>query len=145
MTTSLPTPSSGYLLEESLKDLHQKTLEWESSLEFWKRELAFFKKLMDDYGRDLHMRNQIEEREHFKQLLSYYTDGLMNSLTIRIRQHEASLKQLLNAKDKQDETSYRLDHKTLEFQISTFQKEFQSYKHELYSLIEKVLVKKNHR
>jgi hypothetical protein len=138
MATSLST-STHYMLQPSLIDLHQKSIEWESNIELWKRELAFFKKLIDEYGKELHRRDDVEERNHFKLLLNFYANDLMGSLTAKIQNHETSLKPLMKNRNSQDESTYRSEHKTLSYQIRAFEKEFLCYKNELYLLMEKVL------
>jgi hypothetical protein len=146
MTPSLPS-STEYLLPPGLGDLHQKTLKWESNIELWKRELAFFQKLISQYGTHLQLREHIREREHFKMLLNYYKDQLMKSFMSKMIKHEDKLKLLLSDGKKQDESTYRNEHSELERQINAFEKELHCFKHELYLLIEKVLLKnklKNH-
>jgi hypothetical protein len=140
MTPSLST-SNTFILPLSLQDLHQRTLEWESSLELWKRELSFFRKLIDQYGRQLHLREEINEREHFRFLLSFYSGELMNSLSNKIRLHETNLKPLIRGKNTQDEQAYRDEHQQLEKQMKAIEREFHCYKGELFSLVEKVIAK----
>lgn len=146
MTPSLPS-STEYLLPPGLGDLHQKTITWESNIELWKRELSFFQKLISEYGTQLQLREHIREREHFRMLLNYYKDQLMNSFTNRMIIHESKLRSLLSDGQKQDESKYREEHGELERQINAFEKELRCFKHELYLLIEKVLIRnkqKNH-
>lgn len=133
--------SSAYMLQPSLQDLHNKTLEWESTIEHWKKELEFFKKLIDRYGAKLNFRHDINEKEHFNFLLTYYAGELMGDLTNRIHQHEARLKPLLKNQSEQDERGYRVEHTTLERDMTIIENEFQCYKNELYTLIEKVIAK----
>ena len=133
--------SSSYLLQPSLQNLHQRTMEWESTIELWKKELAFFKKLISQYGSKLNFRRDIDEKEHFNFLLSYYSGELMSSLTARIHNHEAKLKTLVNNKAKQDEKSYRAEHHAIEHEVRVIEHEFQCYRNELYTLIEKVMTK----
>ena len=141
MTPSLPSSSTEYLLPPGLGDLHQKTINWESIIELWKRELDFFDKIIKQYGTQLQGREDIKEREHFKLLLKFYKDKLMHSLSTKMLKHEAKLKFLLNDGNMQNEFNYRDEHRDLERQIGAFEKEFQCYKNELYHLIEKVLVR----
>jgi hypothetical protein len=135
--------STNYMLQRSLQDLHQRTLEWESSIEFWRRELVFFKKLIDQYGTKLHLREQIKEREHFKFLLDYYSGELMDELTRKINEHEIHLKPLISKRNSQDEDEYRSEHRVIEKQVRSIEQEFLSYKGELFSLVEKVMARKN--
>lgn len=144
MTPSLPS-STKYLLPPGLGDLHQKTLAWESSIELWKREFDFFQKILDEYGSHLQLREDLKEREHFKMLLDYYRNKLMHSFSVKMIKHEAKLKYLLNGERMQNEYHYRDEHRELERQITAFEKEFQAYKHELYLLIEKVLLKNKNK
>lgn len=140
MTPSLPS-STEYLLPPGLGDLHQKTLTWESNIELWKRELSFFQKLISEYGTQLQLREHIREREHFRMLLNYYKDQLMNSFANKMIKHESKLKSLMSDGKLQDESKYRDEHHELERQIAAFEKELHCYKNELYLLIEKVLLK----
>ena len=39
-----------YILQPTLIWKHKRTLEWISTATFWKRELAFFQKLLDEYA-----------------------------------------------------------------------------------------------
>lgn len=136
---SIQPTSSRYLLPTSLEDLHHRTREWQSCLEFWKRELDFFRKLIDRYGKQLKYRHNIEEREHLRQLLSYYSGPMMDSLTDSIHHHEARLKPILKNEGIQDEAMFREEHDTMEQTILTIEHEIKAYRNELYILIEKVL------
>jgi hypothetical protein len=128
---------------ESLKDLHQTTLEWESSIEFWKKEFLFFKKLITKYEAQLSGWSNIQEKEHFKSLLNYYSGSLMELLMNKMIDHEAMLKPLLlGEKSKQDEMSYRKEHTILRYQVEALEKEFENNKNELYALIEKAMTEK---
>ncbi|HEX5172309.1 MAG TPA: hypothetical protein VFW11_24205 [Cyclobacteriaceae bacterium] len=140
MTPSLPS-STEFLLPPGLGDLHQKTLTWESNIELWKRELTFFQKLIAEYGTQLQLRDHIKEREHFKMLLNYYKNQLMNTYSGKMIRHEEKLKSLMSDGMRQEESKYRDEHHELERQINTFEKELQCFKHELYLLIEKVLLR----
>jgi hypothetical protein len=140
MTPALPS-SSEFLLPQSLNDLHHTTLEWESNIELWKRELIFFQKLIKEYGEHLHRREEVRECDHFKMLLDYYAGQLMTSLTNKMINHEVRLKALMRNTKRQDESEYRKEHRELDRLMSAYEKEFQCYKHELFQLIEKVMVR----
>jgi len=140
MTPSLPS-SSEFLLPQSLNDLHHTTLEWESKIELWKRELIFFQKLIKEYGEQLHRREDVRECDHFKMLLDYYAGQLMTSLTKKMNNHEVRLKALMRNRKKQDEANYRKEHAELTRLMNAYENEFQCYKNELYQLVEKVMVR----
>ena len=136
---SLPADSASALME-SLQDLHKKTLEWESDIEFWKKELHFFRKLIGKYDTRINGWSNVQEKDHFKSLLNYYSGSLMELLSNKMIDHESRLKPLLNGDgDHQDEMAYRKEHSDLRYQIEAFQKEFEIYKNELYALIEKAM------
>lgn len=136
------TSPTDYLLAPSLQELHKKTLEWDSCIGLWRQELAFFKKLINGYGTKLSHRENVKEREHLALLLDFYAGGLMDELTAKISEHEAHLATLVQASTRQNENHYRIEHRALEKRFSAFDEEFQCYKHELYSLIEKVMIDK---
>lgn len=138
MTPALST-STEHMLSESLNNLHHKTIEWESNIEFWKHELNFFKKLLNKYGNNLESWKDIKEREHFRELLGYYSGNLMEVLNQKLIQHEADLRPLLDNESHQDEMAYRNEHDALRKQIEAFEQEFKVYKSELYELIEKAM------
>ena len=142
MSLSIST-STDYLLQRSLQDLHRRTLEWESNISFWKQELQFFKKLIKLYGSQLHLREQILERDHFMMLLHYYSGELMDLLLKKIHDHESHLKPLIKEVNSQDENEYRAEHRALEKQMRAIEREFHCYKGELFALIEKVMFRKN--
>lgn len=142
MSLSIST-STNYLLQRSLQDLHRRTLEWESNISFWKQELQFFKKLINVYGSQLHLREQIHERDHFTMLLDYYSGELMDSLSKKIHDHEDHLRPLTKNVNSQDENEYRAEHRALEKQMKAIEREFLCYKSELFSLVEKVMFRNN--
>jgi hypothetical protein len=138
MTPSLST-STRYILPTGLPELHQQTNEWRSDLGLWKQELAFFGRLIDQYGKDLCLRDEIRELNHFRFLLNYYSSDLMNSLAARIGNHEVHLGLLMKELERQDESGYRTEHNALARQVQAFEQEYLCFKNELYGLLEKAL------
>lgn len=141
MGTALLGTSQQYVLLQSLEDLHHKTIEWQSHLEFWRQELAFFKKLIKRYGIKIRLRHNIQECKHLRQLLGYYSGDMILSLSHIISQHEHKLKFLLSNGKIQDEQTFRAEHEAMEDQLTAVEKEIKAYKAELFDLIEKVLSK----
>jgi len=103
--------------------------------------LIFFHKLIKEYGSHFHRRDEVKECDHFKMLLDFYAGQLMSSLSSKMIDHEVRLKALMRNTNKQDESGYRKEHRELARLMSAYEKEFQCYKHELFQLIEKVLVR----
>lgn len=143
MTTVLLENPPPYLLLQSLEDLHRQTMEWQSCIEFWKKELQFFRKLINKYGIKIKLKHNIQDCKHLSQLLSYYSGDLILSLTHLISRHEHKLKFLLSEGKIQDEAAFRKEHAVMEKQLTIVRDEIRAFKTELFALIEKVLAEKN--
>jgi len=137
--------STEYLLPPGLTELHQQTLDWESDLALWKQEFAIFERLINKYRKELHLKGELEELNHLRFLLNYYSYDLVNSLSSRISEDKSRLKSLMDFQEHQDESAYRTEHEALAMRILTFEQEFICFKNDLYKLLEKGLARKKRR
>ena len=139
ITMATLTTSTRYLLPPGLQELHQETLEWESTLGLWKEELAFFTRLIPKYRNELRTRTEIQELNHVRFLLDYYYNELIPTLEARLAAQKAQLRVLMEPGSVQDESKCRNTHASLAKQIHSCEQEFTSFRDELYTLMEKAL------
>lgn len=144
MTPTL-SASNHYLLQQGLSDLHQQTIEWESDLALWREEFAFFEKLVAKYRKELRLRGELEDLDHIRFLLNYYSYDLASSLKDQIANHKSRLKSLMDLRTMQDESAYRAEHNELALKILTLEQEVVCFKNDLYNLLEKGLARNKKR
>lgn len=137
--------STQYMLPPGLPELHRQTLDWESNLSLWKEELGFFTGLILKYRHELRTRTQIQELNHMRFLLDYYSNELMPILEAKIASQKAQLRELMGQQGVQDEWRCRHAHTALAQQIATFEEEFACLRDELYSLMEKAITRTKER
>ena len=78
---------------------HRKTLKWLSAAVLWKRELAFFQKLLDKYAPKFLTSAEKKQIDHFQSIIIYYNGELIDGLTTRLRLHEKKLSEMLQSHD----------------------------------------------
>ncbi|MFM8914527.1 MAG: hypothetical protein ACKOE6_16650 [Flammeovirgaceae bacterium] len=127
-----------YILQPTLIWKHKKTLEWISTATFWKRELAFFQKLLDEYAPRFSSEADKMKIGHFQSLIIYYRDELINQLTSKLRLHEKRLAELLEKKNESD-VEYFKEHADLMGELDATSTQFSTNKEELFSFIERVM------
>ena len=135
----LKNPSSEYLIERSLDELHQQSVKWNSDIELWKIELNFFQKLLDKYSVEFDTVDEKKEIDHFQNLITYYSGELLDEFRQLVRRHETTLAKDFAVKGKVDEAAYRATHLDLMKRIYAFDNEFKAYKKEFFTFIEKAL------
>lgn len=127
-----------YILQPTLIWKHKRTLEWISTATFWKRELAFFQKLLDEYAPRFSSEADKMKISHFQNLIIYYCDELTSTLTSKLRLHEKRLAELLEKKNESD-TVYFKEHADLMAELDATSIQFSNNKEELFSFIERVM------
>jgi hypothetical protein len=127
--------SGKYVVEPSLLDMHQSSLEWLSTTVLWKQEVAFFQKLLDKYSAKGILPDDKKKVSHFQNVITYYGGELIDTLRKKIKHHEHKLADML--REMQDEKEYYEVHETLQDELSAFMKTFHSFKSEFFSFIEK--------
>ncbi|MBL0741038.1 hypothetical protein [Chryseolinea lacunae] len=124
-----------YILQPGLLEKHKKTLEWLSASVLWKRELAFFQKLLDQYAPDFSSLADKQQLDHFQNLLLYYRTEVVDTLADTLRQHEKQLAEILSTQD-ETKTGYFKEHDLVMAQMESFNTQFQEYKSTLFTFIE---------
>jgi hypothetical protein len=127
-----------YILQPTLIWKHKKTLEWISTATFWKRELAFFQKLLDEYAPRFSSEADKMKVSHFQNFIIYYRDELINTLTSKLRLHEKRLAEMLEKKNESD-TEYFKEHAELMAELEATGTQFSTNKEELFSFIERAM------
>lgn len=125
-----------YILQPSLLEMHRCTLEWLSAAELWKRELAFYQKLLDRHNSTDTTTDFKKQVDHFQNLIIYYNGELIDLLRKKLREHEGRLAHMLQEENESD-TEYYKEHGGLMEELNSFQRVYLEFKHTFYEFIEK--------
>lgn len=137
MISPLATTSE-YILQPTLVWKHKKTLEWISTTVFWKRELSFFQKLLDNHAANFTAEADKMKISHFQNFIIYYRDDLIDSLTSKLRHHEKNLAKMLETKNESD-VAYFKEHKDLMNEMDATNTQFSANKEEIFAFIERAM------
>jgi DNA primase large subunit len=96
---SVTSTTDKYILQPSLIAKHKKTLDWLSTSLFWKKEMSFFQKLLDNTAPKLSAVADKQKLDHFQHFITYYNGELIDSLRTKLRLHEKNLADMLEKKD----------------------------------------------
>jgi len=135
---SVTAVTDNYILQAPLLLKHKQTLEWLSASILWKRELAFFQKLLDKYAAQVKEPEDKKKIEHFQNVTVYYRYELIDTFASRLRQHEKNLAEMLESRD-ETKIDYIKEHEGLMNELEALSKQFTQNKEELYSFIETVM------
>lgn len=135
---SVTSITDKYILQPSLLYKHKKSLEWLSATALWKRELAFFQKLLEQYSPKFTSVDDKKRIDHFQSLITYYGGELIPSFATKLRVHEKKLAEVLESKD-ESKTEYFKEHDSLMDELSSLDGQFLQLKEEFFAFIEKVM------
>jgi hypothetical protein len=135
---SVLSTTNKYMLQPSLLDMHRHSIDWLSATVLWKREVAFFQKLLDKYSSRFSAEEDKKKVGHFQSLITYYSGELIDQLRAKLRDHENMLARTLQELNESD-TRYFQEHKGLMNELEAFSTSFNSLKHDLFEFIEKAL------
>jgi hypothetical protein len=135
---SVTSVTDKYILQPTLIGKHKKTLEWLSSTILWKRELAFFQKLLDRFANKFEATEDKKKIDHFQNLIIYYNGELIDSLASRLRLHERKLAEMLESRD-ESKTEYFTEHDALMNELESTGTQFTQIKDDLFTFIEKAI------
>ena len=96
---SVNSITNKYILQPSLIAKHKKTLDWLSTSLFWKKEMSFFQKLLDNIAPKLSAIPDKQRLDHFQHFITYYNAELIDSLRAKLRLHEKNLAEMLEQKN----------------------------------------------
>lgn len=135
---SVTSITDNYIVQPTLLAKHKKTLEWLSAAILWKRELAFFQKLLDQYAPKFTTTNEKATINHFQNLITYYRFELIDALTSRLRLHEKKLSEMLETKD-ETMVEYFQEHDSLMGELEAANTQFIQNKEALFLFIERAM------
>ena len=124
-----------YILQPGLVTMHKESLNWLSTTVHWKRELAFFQKLLDNYVGNFTTVEPKKQIDHYQNLITYYKGELVDLLKKRIRDHEHKLARMLNEVNEAD-VEYIHEHKEVIDELTSFNKVFIEFKNSFFEFIE---------
>jgi hypothetical protein len=133
---SVTSVTNNYILQPTLLNKHKKSLEWLSAAVLWKRELAFFQKLLDQYAPKFSTRDDKKKIDHFQSLIIYYNGELVDSLASKLRLHEKKLAEMLEFRD-ESKTEYFSEHEGLMNELESANNQFIQIKDDLFTFVEK--------
>ncbi|HYG18273.1 MAG TPA: hypothetical protein VD816_05060 [Ohtaekwangia sp.] len=132
--------TKNYILQPGLLEKHRKTLEWMSAVLLWKRELAFFQKLLDQYAPKFTDVEDKKKIDHFQNILIYYNAEVTGELRRKLIDHETRLATMLETMD-ESRTDYYKEHDGVMQDLEAFSRSFITYKEDLFHFIEKAMDK----
>src|SRR5688572_12153592 len=135
---SVTSITDKYILQPSLLSKHRKSLDWLSAAILWKRELAFFQKLLGQYSSEFTSVEDKKKIDHFQSLITYYGGELIPALTSRIRVHEKKLSEMLELKD-ETRTEYFKEHDALMNELEALDAQLLQYKEDFFAFIEQAM------
>ena len=135
---SVLSTTNKYILQPSLLDMHHQSVEWLSATVFWKKEVAFFQKLLSNKASYFTALEDKQKIDHFQSLILYYNAEVIDQLARKLRKHESHLAEMLQSLNESD-TQYFQEHKSLMDELSSFGKSFITLKHELYEFLERAI------
>jgi hypothetical protein len=135
---SVTSVTDKYILQPSLLNKHRKSLEWLSAAILWKRELAFFQKLLDQYSPKFKSVDEKKQIDHFQSIITYYNGELIDTFASRLRLHEKKLAEMLESRD-ESKTEYFKEHDVLMGELESLSTQFTEYKEEFFAFIEKAM------
>jgi hypothetical protein len=129
------TEKWSYLLEASLEALHEESREWISEIEFWKREVSFFSKLISNKYVKSVLEGKKEIYDKASSRLKVYKENTLDELKKEVMEQEKILSENLK-KNTSEESVYRERHKNLTDKIRNFKNEYQNIKKDFFIIME---------
>jgi len=134
-----PTSTTNkYILQPSLLKNHRLTLEWISSALLWKRELAFFQKLLEHYAPKFSSVEDKKKVDHFQHFITYYNGELVDVLHAKLNLHEKNLAETLEKKDELN-TKYFNEHEELMNSLEATNTQMLQGKEDFFAFIGRVM------
>jgi hypothetical protein len=133
---SVGSTTGKYIVQPALLSKHRKTLEWLSETIFWKIELAFFQKLLDQNASKFSTVEEKKQIDHFQNIFLYYRGELIDSFATRLRLHEKKLADALQSLD-ETKVEYFKEHDDLMDELESAKKQLAEYKTAFSTFVEK--------
>lgn len=132
MDTKTSNPKTELLLGAGLDVLHQESVEWQSTIAFWKDETRFFSDLLGH--------KQSKESEYGKILKNLDTihENLFDYLADDISAHERLLSRLQKGEKGLSDGMYRDQHRKLTQRMKVFTEDFREFKKMVFGYAKKL-------
>jgi hypothetical protein len=127
-----------YVLQPALLGKHRKTLEWLSEVIFWKVELAFFQKLLDQNASKFSTSDEKKQIDHFQNIIISYKGEPIDLFASRLRLHEKKLAGALLTQDEM-KVGYFKEHDDLMNELESVKRQLIEYKSALSIFIERAM------
>ncbi len=127
------------MLEQSLENLYQNSLEWQLEVALWKQELNFFQKLLDHYVSKFETVSQKQRLGHFQNLIIYYNGELLDQFRQQTRRCSKYLNKHIEEKGEFNFDEYQQKFGGLNNHLSAFASEFRKYKKDFFKMMEEVM------
>lgn len=124
-----------YVLQPGLINMHTQTLDCLSAISLWKRETAFFQKVLDQNATRNDSVQFKKNVDHFQNLIIYYGGELIDQLRKKLQDHESKLARMLKEENESD-TEYFQEHNGLMAELESFQIVFHTFKNAFFDFIE---------
>lgn len=137
MISPLITTDS-YILQQGLLNKHKRTIEWLSAIVLWKRELAFFQKVLDQSVSQFSSTEDKKKIDHFQSIIIYYKNELIDSFASKLRLHEKKLADMLQNHNESNVT-YFTEHDQLMSELESLNTQLAEYKEAFFAFIERAM------
>ena len=124
-----------YILQPALIQKHKDSIDWLSSVAFWKDELSFFSKVLGDHSTDHQNINFKMQLDHFEHLINYYRFEVTEQLREKLIAHEMHLARMLRNHDESDLIYFR-EHDAVMDALRSFQTSMDELKLNFIQFIE---------
>ena len=125
-----------FLLEAPLEILHQESMEWLNTIDFWKDEITFLNHLLTGKTSLFpNLKNSIDGKVILNYLQNVSSDTL-SDIKLNVQAHEGYLAKLLSD-DKLSQEAYRSKHKNVLQKMRNFEKELKEIKFKVFDFVKK--------
>lgn len=126
-------PNSNYLLNAEWQELYILTEHWQSDVEFFKDELAFFQRLFDKYFQYLVAEDSVNETRVVAALLEKIKKEY-SKLSTQVGRRLTHIGELIKNPFVQNEPQFRTEHMELENKFASFVKRFREVKQKVFAI-----------
>ena len=134
-----------YLEWHSPAEIHQRTLKWQSELDFLQNEQTFLHELLGTYRMDILNQKNIEVTQSLLKKLTTIEKEIP-LLTRLVREHRSALVLLVDEIDEvQKEKAFKDRHLLLELKIDDYLEAYRSLKNDIFSMVSTVIKKKKQK
>lgn len=135
---SINTSENKQTIIYGLTQLHQESVEWLSTIEFWKFELGFFQKLVDKNFFRVTLVDKMHALEELEKQIVHFKRHELMQLEVEIKKHEHYLNKLESGDSDADDVTYRATHQLESINMHQFVQKFREFKTKLFNNIQHI-------